>query len=70
MLLISRPCGRLIDASPGKDNGFSGGSGSAVGWTDDGQPLDGAAGEFGLAFESALSDTIAQKIPVNESSST
>ena len=41
-----------------------------MGWTDDVQTLDGAAGEFWLAFESALSDTIAQKIPVNESSST
>ena len=39
-------------------------------WTDDGQPIDGAAGEFGLAFERALSDTIARSIPVNDSSST
>ena len=39
-------------------------------WTDDGQPIDGAAGEFGLAFERALSDTIARRIPVNDSSST
>ena len=70
MLLISRPCGRLIDASPGKDNGFSGGSGSAVGWTDDGQPLEGAASEFGLDFERALSDKISRRIPANCSSST
>ena len=37
--------------------------------TDDGQPLYGSAGGFGLAFERALSYTIARSIPVNDSSS-
>ena len=39
-------------------------------WTGYGQPLDGAAGEFGLAVELTLSDTISRSIPVNDSSST
>ena len=41
-----------------------------MGWTDDGQPLDGPEGKFGLAFERALRDTISRSIPINESSST
>lgn len=35
-------------------------NGSLVAWTDDGQPLDGTVGEFTLAFEQALGETITQ----------
>ena len=66
-LRIYRPGGRLIDASSGTANGSACGSGGAMGWIDDGQPLDGNAGEFGLAFERAISDIIARSIPVNDS---
>ena len=59
----------MIDASSGAANGSAGCSGGAMICTDDGQPLYGSAGGFGLAFERALSYTIARSIPVNDSSS-
>ena len=59
---------RLLDTFDAA-NGSAGCSGGAMICTDDGQPLYGTAGEFGLAFERALIDTIDRSIPVNDSSS-
>uniref|UniRef100_A0A7S4S0Y2 HECT-type E3 ubiquitin transferase n=1 Tax=Ditylum brightwellii TaxID=49249 RepID=A0A7S4S0Y2_9STRA len=76
--LISSSNGNIIRLNRGPGESImenqqnrSSATGSAIGlgsWTDDGQPLDSTTGEFSLAFERALGETIARNSDSNVAS--